>query len=154
MFGTVVPINDCVISYIIYMSSFSLNPDWPLKPINRCTAFSFHCWFFDLLICTLITENQTLEKCQVLNTWIFFSLSPGFFFQIYVINLAFFRWRSRGKFRFAGPENFIRFEADLDFSRPWFSEIKVQIKRPFDWCNIALLSCQYQTNFHHTLKSG
>ena len=25
---------------------------------------------------------------------------------------------------------FLRFEADLDFSRPWFSEIKVQIKRP------------------------
>ena len=31
---------------------------------------------------------------------------------------------------FAGPEMFRRFEADLDFARPWFSEIKVQIKRP------------------------
>ena len=31
---------------------------------------------------------------------------------------------------FAGPENFLRFETDVGFSRPWFSEIKVQIKRP------------------------
>ena len=30
------------------------------------------------------------------------------------------------------PDIFLRFEADLDFSRPWFSEIKVQIKRPTD----------------------
>ena len=29
----------------------------------------------------------------------------------------------------AGPEIFLRFETDLNFSRPWFSEIKVQIKR-------------------------
>ena len=34
------------------------------------------------------------------------------------------------KSRFAGPEIFLRFEADLAFSRAWFSEIKVQIKRP------------------------
>ena len=25
---------------------------------------------------------------------------------------------------------FLRFESDFDFSRPWFSDIKVQIKRP------------------------
>ena len=31
-------------------------------------------------------------------------------------------------FRCAGPEIFLRFETDLDFSRPRFSEIKVQIK--------------------------
>ena len=31
---------------------------------------------------------------------------------------------------------FLRFEADLDFSRPSFSEIKVQIKRPIDGENI------------------
>ena len=29
----------------------------------------------------------------------------------------------------AGPEIFLRFETDLNFSRPWFIEIKVQIKR-------------------------
>ena len=55
---------------------------------------------------------QTLEKFKVLHTWIFFSLSPGF------------------HFRFARPEIFLSFEASLDFSSPWFSEIKVQIKRP------------------------
>ena len=40
------------------------------------------------------------------------------FFQVYGINLAFFWWRPRKKSRFAGPEIFLRFEADLDFSRP------------------------------------
>ena len=34
------------------------------------------------------------------------------------------------KFRCAGPEIFLWFEADLSFSRPWVSEIKVQIKWP------------------------
>ena len=52
------------------------------------------------------------------------------FFQIYSINLVFFRWRPRKKSRFPGPEIFLRSETDLDFSRPRFSEIKVQIKRP------------------------
>ena len=42
----------------------------------------------------------------------------------------FFMCRPRKKSRFAGPEFFLRFEADLDFLRPRFSEIKVQIKRP------------------------
>ena len=41
-------------------------------------------------------------------------------------------WRPRKKFRFPGPEIFLRFETDLNFSRPRFSEIKVQIKRPTD----------------------
>ena len=36
------------------------------------------------------------------------------------------------KSRFAGHEIFLRFEVDLDFSRPWFSEIKVQIRRPLN----------------------
>ena len=36
-------------------------------------------------------------------------------------------------FRRAGTEIFLSFEADLDFSRPSFSEIKVQIK----WLNVA-----------------
>ena len=30
----------------------------------------------------------------------------------------------------AGTDIFLRFETDLNFSRPWFSEIKVQIKWP------------------------
>ena len=40
-------------------------------------------------------------------------------------------WRLRKKYSFGGPEVFLRFESDHDFSRPWFSKIKVQIKRPF-----------------------
>ena len=39
------------------------------------------------------------------------------------------RWQTEKKSRCAGPEIFLRFESDLNFSRPWFSEIKVQIKR-------------------------
>ena len=55
-------------------------------------------------------------------TWIFFT------FMVH-INLFFSRWRPRKKSRFAGPEIIPKYEADLDFSRPWFSEIKVEIKR-------------------------
>ena len=36
----------------------------------------------------------------------------------------------RKKYRFAGPEVFLRFDADLYSLRPRFSEIKVQNKRP------------------------
>ena len=73
-----------------------------------------------LLICTFISENQGLEKFQVLHTWIFFS----------VCHLDFFRFNStykssfflggdlEKKSRFAGPEIFLRFEASLDFSKP------------------------------------
>ena len=50
------------------------------------------------------------------------------------MNLAFFLGGDLEKnSRFAGPEIFLRFEADLDSSRPCFSEIKVQIKRPILW---------------------
>ena len=74
---------------------------------------------------------QTLEKFQVLQTWIFFQFVTWIFFQIYGINLAFFsRWRPRKNPGFQDLNFFLRFETDLDFSRPWFSEIKVQIKRP------------------------
>ena len=38
------------------------------------------------------------------------------------------------KFSCAGPEIFLRFETDLNFSRPWFSEIKVQNKWLFTCC--------------------
>ena len=86
----------------------------------------------------MISENQGLEKLRsALNlrkisgpthlqfffqfvTWIFFRFKSSFFSRRSP-------WK---KSRFAGPENFLRFETDLDFSRPWFSEIKVQIKRP------------------------
>ena len=38
----------------------------------------------------------------------------------------------RKKSRFAKPEISLGFEIDLDFSRPWFSWIGVQIKRPLE----------------------
>ena len=55
-----------------------------------------------LLICTLISENQGLEKSRSVS-------NPS---------------------RFAEPEICLGFEIDIDFSRPLFSEIGVQIKRP------------------------
>ena len=63
---------------------------------------------------------QTLEKFQVLQTWIFFQFFTWIFFQVYGINLAFFLGEDlevglpRSKSRFAGPEIFLRF----DFPRP------------------------------------
>ena len=44
------------------------------------------------------------------------------------------------KCRFAGPEIFLMFVVDLDFSWPWFSEIKVQIKRPIFWSQSIFLT--------------
>ena len=81
-----------------------------------------------LLICTLISENQGLEKSRSASNLRkisgpanldFFSVCHLDFFQVYGINLAFFsRWRPRKKSRLEGPKIFLRFEADLDFSRP------------------------------------
>ena len=95
---------------------------------------------FGLLICTLISENQGLEKLRSDSNLRkisgpahldFFSVCHLDFFQVYGINLAFFLSRDlEKKSRFAGPEIFLRFETDLNFTRPWFLEIKVQIKRP------------------------
>ena len=62
---------------------------------------------FGFLICTLISKNQglkksrsasnQLEKFQVLQTWIFFSVCHLDFFQVYGMN------------GFAGPEKFSKF---------------------------------------------
>ena len=79
---------------------------------------------YGLLICTLISENHGLEKSRSASNLRkisgpanldFFSVCHLDFFQVYGINLVFFRWRPRKKSTFAG---FLRFEADLDFSRP------------------------------------
>ena len=84
---------------------------------------------FGLLICTLISENQGLEKSRSIpnrrkilgsaNLDFFSGLAPGFF-QVYRINPAFFQGRDlkKKKSRFAEPEIFQGFEIDLDFSRP------------------------------------
>ena len=79
------------------------------------------------LICTLIFEDQGLEKLRSVSNLKkisgpahldFFSVCHLDFFQVYGINLAFFsRWRPRKKSRFAGPEIFLRFETDLDFQK-------------------------------------
>ena len=86
--------------------------------------------FLSLLICTLISENQGLEKLRsVLNlkkfqvlqsTHLdFFSVCQLDFFQVYGTNLAFFLGGDlEKKSRIAEPEIFLRFQADLDFSRP------------------------------------
>ena len=90
--------------------------------------FQSHLPTLDLLICTLISENQGLEKLRSVSNLrkisghahldFFFSLSPGFFAGLWYKSSFFSRWRPRKKFRFAGPEIFLRFEADLNFSRP------------------------------------
>ena len=117
---------------------------------------------FGHLICTLISENQGLEKLRSVSNLRkisgpahldFFSVCHLDFFQVYGINLAFFsRWRPRKKSRFAGPEIFLRFEADLDFSRPWFSEIKVQMKRPID-ISVHYFSRSRKVSFYPPTKN-
>ena len=95
---------------------------------SDCIKIMVSNFTYGLLICTLISENQGLEKLRSVSNLrkisgpahlYFFSVCHLDFFQIYSINLAFFsRWRPRKKSRFAGPEIFLRFETDLDFSRP------------------------------------
>ena len=110
-------------------------------------------WIYSHLFCTLISENQGLDKLRSVSNLmkipgpahlIFFSVYLNFFsvchlnfFQVYGTNLKKIQltnWKkfrsTEKKFRCAGPEIFLRFETDLNFSRPWFSEMKVQIKWP------------------------
>ena len=98
------------------------------------------------LFCTLISENQGLEKLRSASNLrktrsctpgFFFCLSPDFFLCLWYKSEKKSRWQTeknsgllKKKFMCAGPEIFLRFEADLNFSRPWFSEIKVQNKWP------------------------
>ena len=100
-----------------------------------------HSLSYSHLICTLISENQGLEKLtSILNLrkisgpaqlnffsahLNFFSVCHLNFFQIYTINLKKSRRQTEKKlrciekkFRSAGPEFFLRSEADLNFSRP------------------------------------
>ena len=79
-----------------------------------------------LLICTLISENQVLEKSRSASNLRkisgpanlgFFSVCHLDFFQIYNINIAFFLGGDLEKNPgLNGPEIFLRFEADLHFS--------------------------------------
>ena len=72
------------------------------------------CLTVGLLICTLISENQGLKKSRSVSNLRKIS-GPAHLDFFSVCHPDFF---SRKKSRFAGPEIFLRFEADLDFSRP------------------------------------
>ena len=88
------------------------------------------------LICTLISENKGLEKLRSASNLRKIS-APAHLIFFSVCHLSFFLnlyHRSEKKIRCAGTEIFLRFEADLDFSRPSFSEIKAQIK----WLKVCL----------------
>ena len=134
------------IFFLFFPQHETTSESWPVQ-ISVSIPSDSH------LFCTLISENQGLEKLRsILNLrkisgpaeLNFFSVHLNFFsvchlnfFQIYTINLKKSRWQTEKKlrctekkFRCAGPEIFLRFETDLNFSRPWFSEIKVQIKWP------------------------
>ena len=99
-------------------------------------------------MCTLISENQDLEKSRSASNLRKISgpANLDFFLGLHLKKKLSLYYKSEKnlvdklkkkfrsaekKFRCAGPEIFLRFETDLNFSRPLFSEIKVQIKRPF-----------------------
>ena len=70
----------------------------------------------------MISENLGLEKSRSVSNLRKIS-GPAHLdiFQVYGINLAFFLGGDQEKkSRFPGPEIFLRFETDLDFSRPRF----------------------------------
>jgi hypothetical protein len=71
----------------------------------------------------LISENQglfqTLEKFQVLQNWIFFlGLHLEKKLDLYHKPEKNPGDKLKKKFRSTGPANFLRFETDLNFSRP------------------------------------
>ena len=77
----------------------------------------------------MISENQGLERSRSTSSrWKISGPANLDFFSglwkkswVYTINL---------KKRIAEPDIFLGFEIELDLSRPWFSEIRVQIIRP------------------------
>ena len=78
-------------------------------------------------MCTLISENQGLEKSRsISNPRKVSGFANLIFFQ--VRHLDFFQCRDLEKKFVNRHEHFGGFEKDLDFSRPCFSEIKVLIK--------------------------
>ena len=113
---------------------------------------SLHFYFLiGHLICAFISENQGLEKLRSVSNLkkipgpahlIFFSVDLIFFFflsTVFYLDLYYLKKNSgdklkknfrctEKKFICAGLEIFLRFKIDLDFSRPWFSEIKMQNK--------------------------
>ena len=80
---------------------------------------------FGLLICTLKSESQVLEKSRSISKprknfrfckpWFFFRFGTWIFFQVYSTTSAFFRLETWKKSKFAAPEIFLGFEINLDF---------------------------------------
>ena len=116
----ILKILSCIYStYILYAQNYN--------PITL--PFNLHLDFWKWRsweIKVLFKPQKNFRSCK---PGFFFSLSPGFFSGLWYKSSFFLGGDLEKKSRFAGPEIFLRFEADLDFSRPWFSEIKVQIKK-------------------------
>ena len=107
---------------IIFDGAFLARIFWFFFSLGSC-SFA-HKLPFVRLICTLTSDNQCLIKISGPAHLIFFStpeflfsLSPGFF-QVYGIHLK--------KIQVYWKKN--QFCRTWNFSRPWFSEIKVQNK--------------------------
>ena len=110
--------------------------------MNCCLPLSLKCSdTLGLLICPLISENQGLEKSKsVSNPRIFLGSAnldfvPGLqpeksWVYTYYKPEKNLGVKTEKMSRFAEFEIFLGFEINLDFSRLWFSEIRVQIKRP------------------------
>ena len=58
------------------------------------------------------------------------------------------RWQTEKKSKCAGPEIFLTFETNLNSWRPWFSEIKAQIKEP----TVSLKLC-FSSRCSNSLKT-
>ena len=115
---------------------------WQVKPgswlergdkRNRQSAFWSALWFLKIKVLRNQSLFQTLEKFQVLQTLIVFRSPPWKKAPEKKLGLYYKPEKIPGgtpekKSRFAEPEIFLGFEKDIDFSRPWFSEIRVQIK--------------------------
>ena len=103
---------------------------------------------FNLHLDTLKLRSWEIKVCfkpskkfQVLHTYFFSVCQMGFSSDLNHKLEKKIRWQTEKKsgplkktFRCTGTEIFLRFETDLDLSKPWFSEIMVQIKRPTSTC--------------------
>ena len=104
-----------------------------------------------LLICTLISENQGLEKLRSDSNLrkisgpahrIFFSLSPGFFSGVWYKSSFFFLGGGLKKIQVCRTWTFSKV-----WSRPW--SFKVQIKRPIVTCSGTWCIAIQQTTKHY-----
>ena len=79
-------------------------------------AYQSATWFLEIKVLRNSGLFQTLEKFQVLHTWIFFSsLSPGFFSDLWYKSYFFSRWRPRKIIQVCRIWNFCKV-----WSRSWF----------------------------------